>query len=205
MKKFSKILTKTDIRKRLSVRTKKKECFLNFGDKYKVEFKVIDQKGIVWPFECSKREKGKYPKPVLSKGWLAFVREWQLAVGDEVIFHEELDKAGQCFYRIQVIKTTTNQSPVPNHDAFEPTGVASSGDLEEDPSATMNSGVTTDDDPAIDDQSEGVRGQPVTGNMVGFMFGFGSEEPGVEVREPQFIDFFEREKERPSPTFIQFF
>ncbi|OMO92235.1 hypothetical protein COLO4_17754 [Corchorus olitorius] len=203
MQKFSKILTKTDVRKRLSVRTKKKECFLNFGDKFKVKFKVIDQKRKVWSFECSKREKGKYPKPVLSKGWLAFVRQWLLAVGDEVIFHEELDKAGKFFYRIQVIKTTT-QSPVQNHDADEPTAVASSGDLEKDHSATMNSGATADDDQATDDQTEGIRGQPVTDNMVGFKFVFGSEEPDVEVREPQFIDFFEREKARPSPRFIQF-
>ncbi|XWS67491.1 hypothetical protein CRYUN_Cryun04dG0011200 [Craigia yunnanensis] len=127
---FSKILTKTDIEKRLSVPTVKKKCFLNFRDQHKEEFKAIDMNGKVWLFLCSTRKTKGYPKPVLSKGWLLFVRCWKLAIGDKVILHRKQDKAGKGHYIIEVIKRATQRSSVlsplvQNHDADRTMAVAS--------------------------------------------------------------------------------
>ncbi|KAF2293858.1 hypothetical protein GH714_005132 [Hevea brasiliensis] len=35
-------------------------------------------------FRCTKRKKGEYDKPVLTKGWLDFVRRERLKVGDKI-------------------------------------------------------------------------------------------------------------------------
>ncbi|MFQ6661309.1 hypothetical protein Gotur_029512 [Gossypium turneri] len=102
---FSKILTKTDIGKRLSVPSKKKRCFLNFDGRHQVDVKVKDDNGKDWLFGCSiRRGRDNYPKPVLSKGWLQFVRCWKLAVGDTVIVNWVMEKDGKGNYRIKVIR-----------------------------------------------------------------------------------------------------
>ncbi|MBA0631157.1 hypothetical protein Godav_003176 [Gossypium davidsonii] len=130
---FMKILSRTDIKVRLSVPTKKKRCFLNFQNRHKAEFKVKDDNGKDWVFCCSIRKKKGYRKPVLSKGWLPFVRCWKLEIGDGVRVYRMMDKDGKEYYRIEVIKR--RDSPfVRNHDAEEPSAlaVASYGDVEEE-------------------------------------------------------------------------
>ncbi|KAB2036143.1 hypothetical protein ES319_D04G203500v1 [Gossypium barbadense] len=103
---FIKRLTKTDIGKRLSVPSKKKRCFLDFDGRHQVDVKVKDDNGKDWLFGCSKRRgRDNYPKPVLSKGWLQFVRCWKLAVGDIVIVNWVMEKDGKGNYRIKVIRT----------------------------------------------------------------------------------------------------
>ncbi|TYJ40830.1 hypothetical protein E1A91_A04G168600v1 [Gossypium mustelinum] len=114
---FIKRLTKTDIEKRLSVPSKKKRCFLNFHGRHKVDVKVKDDNAKDWLFGCSiRREKDAYPKPVLSKGWLQFVRCWKLAIGDIVIVNRVMEKDGKENYRIKVIRTGVLPL-VQNHDA----------------------------------------------------------------------------------------
>ncbi|WRX14593.1 B3 DNA binding domain - like 10 [Theobroma cacao] len=155
---LSKVLTKTDVEKRLSVRTVNKKCFLDFGNKHKVEFKVEDKNGDVWPFVCSTREGQDYPKPVLSKGWLRFVRRWKLAIGDRVVLHEIQGKAGTGLYRIEVIKRA-KQSPgvlspsILNHD-----GDRSMGNIGKEPTGTTHS---TDQAMAYN-QTDGLRDQTVS-------------------------------------------
>ncbi|XVF00600.1 hypothetical protein REPUB_Repub04eG0014600 [Reevesia pubescens] len=224
---FSKILTKTDIEKRLSVPTVKKQCFLNFRDQHKAEFKVVDKNGEVWTFVCSTRKKkGDYPKPVLSKGWLQFVRCWKLAIGDEVIIYRNQDKAGKAkgYYMIEVIKRATQRSWVVSpsaqkHDADRTMAVASCSNVEEEPTiishntdqasysnvegeSTMISHST--DQALTYDEIEGLHNQLVT-DRVGLKFEFVSLKHEVQViREPKFINFFElgsqdrRQKEQPS-------
>ncbi|GLT90512.1 hypothetical protein SLE2022_084400 [Rubroshorea leprosula] len=53
-----------------------------------------------WPMVISIRTHG-YKKPVISKGWIPFVRENQLEVGDVVIIFRDEDKAG-IWYRIEI-------------------------------------------------------------------------------------------------------
>ncbi|KAJ6887918.1 B3 domain-containing transcription factor NGA4-like [Populus alba x Populus x berolinensis] len=105
MAEFSKLLTKTDIQKRLSLPTK---CFKPLPSpkgSHGRDFPAIDESGFAWTFQCSTRKKG-HPKPVLSKGWLAFVRHKELKVGDRVKFFKEKDQGGPAtpFYRVEAEK-----------------------------------------------------------------------------------------------------
>ncbi|XVE99773.1 hypothetical protein REPUB_Repub03eG0229900 [Reevesia pubescens] len=125
----------------------KNKCFLNFkAGQHQVKFKAIDKNGKVWPFFCSTRKKkGDYPKPVLSKGWLQFVHYWKPATGDKVIFYLKHDKAGKAKgqYRIEVIKKATEQSwvlspPVHDHDTDRTMAEARDNNVEEEPTLTSN-------------------------------------------------------------------
>ncbi|KAI9380859.1 hypothetical protein POPTR_015G015650v4 [Populus trichocarpa] len=94
MARFSKALRKTDIKKRLSVPTGFLSSLPSFnGGGHAVDFQAVDGSGRVWAFRCSIRKKG-HPKPVISKGWLAFVASKNLKVGDKVTFLREKNEAG---------------------------------------------------------------------------------------------------------------
>ncbi|KAJ6672843.1 hypothetical protein OIU85_014116 [Salix viminalis] len=88
MAEFSKLLTKTDIQKRLSLPTKFFKPPPSFKGSHVQDLQAIDESGFVWSFQCSTRKKG-HPKPVLSKGWLAFARHKELKNGDRVKFLKE--------------------------------------------------------------------------------------------------------------------
>ncbi|KAJ6359377.1 hypothetical protein OIU76_000999 [Salix suchowensis] len=86
MAEFSKLLTNTDIQKRLSLPTKFYNSLPSFEGIHAVSFQAMDEStGLVWTFQCSVRREG-HPKPVLSKGWLEFVRSKKLQVGDTIRF-----------------------------------------------------------------------------------------------------------------------
>ncbi|GLT49793.1 hypothetical protein SLA2020_233240 [Shorea laevis] len=53
-----------------------------------------------WPMVISTR-RGRYKKPVISKGWIPFVRENELEVGDVVTMFRDEDEAG-IWYRIEI-------------------------------------------------------------------------------------------------------
>ncbi|KAL9334645.1 hypothetical protein Peur_071826 [Populus x canadensis] len=105
MAEFSKLLTKTDIHKRLSLPTKCFKPLPSLKGSHVRDFPAIDESGFGWTFQCSTRKKG-HPKPVLSKGWLAFVRHKELKAGDRVKFFKEKDQSGTAtpFYRIEAEK-----------------------------------------------------------------------------------------------------
>jgi hypothetical protein len=94
MARFSKVLRRTDIKKRLSVPTGFLSSLPPFnGGGHAVDFQAVDGSGRVWNFRCSIRRKG-HPKPVISKGWLAFVASKSLKAGDKVRFSKEKNEAG---------------------------------------------------------------------------------------------------------------
>jgi len=94
MARFSKGLRKTDIKKRLSVPTGFLSSLPSFNaGGHAVDFQAVDGSGRVWAFRCSIRKKG-HPKPVISKGWLAFVASKSLKGGDKVQFLKEKNEAG---------------------------------------------------------------------------------------------------------------
>ncbi|KAJ6748802.1 hypothetical protein OIU79_029814 [Salix purpurea] len=100
---FSKILRKTDTSKTLSLPTKFFKSLPSFNGGHAVTFQAMDESGFVWTFKCSTRKKG-HPKPVLSRGWLAFVRNKKLKVGDKIKFSVLNQTAGVPSYGVQAEK-----------------------------------------------------------------------------------------------------
>ena len=105
MAEFSKLLTKTDIQKRLSLPTKCFKSLPSLKGSHGRDFPAIDESGFGWTFQCSTRKKGN-PKPVLAKGWLTFVRHKELKAGDRVKFFKVKDQSDTAtpFYRIEAEK-----------------------------------------------------------------------------------------------------
>ncbi|KAE8726027.1 hypothetical protein F3Y22_tig00007895pilonHSYRG00062 [Hibiscus syriacus] len=99
-------LNKTDIEKRMTLPSKSLKSFPPLsGDKHMVDFHVIEECGRVWKFRIHTRKNDrKYRKPVLTKGWLEFVRSKQLCIGDRVGFYMEKKEAGSVEYRVKVEK-----------------------------------------------------------------------------------------------------
>ncbi|XP_021296038.1 B3 domain-containing transcription factor NGA4-like [Herrania umbratica] len=86
-KMFSKQLTDTDLKKRLSIPI---QCLNHFRfDKgHSTSVQVEDENGKAWQFKCRVRRNG-YPKPVFCEGWLKFVRYTSLRPGDRVEFYKD--------------------------------------------------------------------------------------------------------------------
>ncbi|KAH8487601.1 hypothetical protein H0E87_026252 [Populus deltoides] len=93
MAQVSKILKKIDTTKRLSVPTRFLRSLPPFKlGSHAVTFEATDEKGEAWAFQCSIRKRG-HPKPVLQRGWVAFVRSKKLQVGDKVRFIKHKNRA----------------------------------------------------------------------------------------------------------------
>jgi hypothetical protein len=93
MSEFEKILRETDTKKRLSVPIRFLRSLPPFKlGSHAVTFEATDEKGEAWPFQCSIRKRG-HPKPVLTKGWVAFVKSKKLQVGDKVRFIKRKNRA----------------------------------------------------------------------------------------------------------------
>ncbi|XVE69415.1 hypothetical protein DITRI_Ditri09bG0150500 [Diplodiscus trichospermus] len=88
---FSKLLTDTDVLKRLAIPTGCLEHLSSGKGENSVPFHVVDENGEKWNFVCSTRSKGYYPKPCLSRGWRHFVRSKGLRVGDRIVFHKDAE------------------------------------------------------------------------------------------------------------------
>eukprot|EP00258_Populus_trichocarpa_P036685 XP_024452704.1 uncharacterized protein LOC112326846 [Populus trichocarpa] len=86
---FSKVLRDTDVHVRFSFPT---HCLehLDFAGNNSVDLYVKDSCGELRVIRCLKRN-GVYDKPVLSMGWLKFVDDYGLRVGDMVVLHREDD------------------------------------------------------------------------------------------------------------------
>ncbi|KAJ6677322.1 AUXIN RESPONSE FACTOR 3 [Salix viminalis] len=94
MEGFSKILRKTDTKKRLSVPIRFLKSLPPFKlGRHAVEFEATDEKGETWAFQCSTRKSGPYRKPVLTTGWVAFVKSKKLQIGDKVRFVKYRNRA----------------------------------------------------------------------------------------------------------------
>ncbi|KAK8518808.1 hypothetical protein V6N13_017923 [Hibiscus sabdariffa] len=92
----SKILTATDVGVRLSFPTATMRQHFKFEGGTPLDFQVRDKYNKVWTFRLYTRNKDSHPKPVLTSGWIDFVKKMGLQVGDRVIFlvHGNLNQLG---------------------------------------------------------------------------------------------------------------
>uniref|UniRef100_A0A6N2K8C9 TF-B3 domain-containing protein n=1 Tax=Salix viminalis TaxID=40686 RepID=A0A6N2K8C9_SALVM len=84
MEVFSKELKATDVGAKLSFPTHGLE-HLDFAGSNSVDLRVKDSCGELRVIRCWKRKNGDHDKPVLSSGWLKFVADYGLGVGDKVV------------------------------------------------------------------------------------------------------------------------
>ncbi|KAB2047351.1 hypothetical protein ERO13_A13G036650v2 [Gossypium hirsutum] len=92
---FSKDLSKTDVGVRLSFPMKALKDFQFLEGENKTEFEAADGIGNRWRFGLSKRKARHskfHPKPVLSSGWLAYVKAKGLQINDRFFLYGDLDK-----------------------------------------------------------------------------------------------------------------
>ncbi|GKV32113.1 hypothetical protein SLEP1_g40742 [Rubroshorea leprosula] len=113
---FKKTLKLTDITRRLAIPTKSLEFFPDFNGGHFLCLNVLYE-GRVWPMVCSTRKQG-LKKPVLSKGWIPFLRGNHLNVGDVVALYKEEDEAG-LQYRMEVDRATRIPNPKSNEVGAE--------------------------------------------------------------------------------------
>uniref|UniRef100_A0A6N2K8B8 TF-B3 domain-containing protein n=1 Tax=Salix viminalis TaxID=40686 RepID=A0A6N2K8B8_SALVM len=90
MEVFSKELRATDVGVKLSFPTHGLE-HLDFAGSNSVDLRVKDSCGELRVIRCWKRKNGDHDKPVLSSGWLKFVADYGLGVGDKVVLLREDD------------------------------------------------------------------------------------------------------------------
>ncbi|XVF68227.1 hypothetical protein PTKIN_Ptkin10aG0188200 [Pterospermum kingtungense] len=99
---FSKLLTNTDIKKRLAIPAKIMPSLPDFDGSHAVEIQLMYGTRM-WPIVCTIRKKG-YKKPVFSGGWRDFVVCNNLSVGDRLTLYKVQDEAGSFYYKVQVQK-----------------------------------------------------------------------------------------------------
>ncbi|GKV27408.1 hypothetical protein SLEP1_g36581 [Rubroshorea leprosula] len=92
-------LKRTDRLKRFAIPTKTLQLFPQFNGHKFVPVNFW-QGPIIWSMVISTRTHG-YKKPVISKGWIPFVRKNQLEVGDVVTIFRNEDETG-IWYRIEI-------------------------------------------------------------------------------------------------------
>ncbi|XVF67667.1 hypothetical protein PTKIN_Ptkin10aG0140000 [Pterospermum kingtungense] len=113
---FAKVLTITDIKRRLSFSDHGCVHSLpRFQGCHVIVLQVEDDAGISWNFGCMIRS-GVIPKLVIVSGWIQFVRHKGLREGDIVkLYKEEEDVIAGAEYKIKVKKSHTSVSgPVNN-------------------------------------------------------------------------------------------
>ncbi|KAJ6389730.1 hypothetical protein OIU77_027948 [Salix suchowensis] len=100
MEVFSKELKATDVGVKLSFPTHGLE-HLDFAGNNSVDLRVKDSFGELRVIRCWKRKNGDHDKPVLSSGWLKFVADYGLRVGDKVVLLREDDHNLGSQFRIE--------------------------------------------------------------------------------------------------------
>ncbi|KAJ7002091.1 AP2/ERF and B3 domain-containing protein [Populus alba x Populus x berolinensis] len=83
---FKKTLSKTDVDYRMTIPMDSLPAFQIPEGEHQKEVAAVDIDGHRWSFRCCTRKKDPHPKPVLSSGWIKFVKNRGLKEGDEVIF-----------------------------------------------------------------------------------------------------------------------
>ncbi|KAK8315091.1 hypothetical protein V6Z12_D01G216300 [Gossypium hirsutum] len=106
MELFSKKLTPTDCLKRLSIPSRVLTSFPQFHGGHAVNL-LVRYEAMEWPLVCTTCKKGRYKKPVISRGWRRFVLGNGLNVGDHLTFHkEEDDNSSSLHFRVELKKAT---------------------------------------------------------------------------------------------------
>ena len=102
---FEKTLSKTDVEYRMAIPMDSLSAFRIPEEEYSKKVDVFDINRRRWSFRCSKRKNDPHPKPVLSSGWIKFVKEKGLKEGDQVIVSvSDKDAAEGLQFRIQARK-----------------------------------------------------------------------------------------------------
>ncbi|TYJ40834.1 hypothetical protein E1A91_A04G169000v1 [Gossypium mustelinum] len=100
---FSKLLTETDIKKRLAIPVKILPSLPGFNGSHAVRIQLMYGTRI-WPIVCTVRKQG-YKKPVFSGGlWRNFVICNSFNVGDRITMFKVQYEDGSCLYRVEVEK-----------------------------------------------------------------------------------------------------
>ena len=99
MEVFNKELKDTDIQVRFSFPSRSLQ-YLDFAGEFFVDLKVKDSSGKLRVIRCRKRN-GDYDKPVLSIGWLQFVADYGLRVGDRAVLLREDDHRLGSQFRVE--------------------------------------------------------------------------------------------------------
>ncbi|KAG8646137.1 hypothetical protein MANES_10G126325v8, partial [Manihot esculenta] len=97
---FSKILTSSDILRRLSIPENSVKAF---PSAQKIILHVKDDSGNVWSFRCRIPAIG-FSKPVVFGNWFKFVRSKDLKPRDTIVFYKEMDECSGAQYKIEVKK-----------------------------------------------------------------------------------------------------
>ncbi|KAI9186638.1 hypothetical protein LWI28_019336 [Acer negundo] len=105
---FTRMLTRFDIERRLTIPRYYDGAFPAVQESQAVDLKVKDEMGHVWTFGCS-HESAISPRLVFGSGWLHFARSKHLHVGDNIIFHRVIDQDSTAApYKIEVSKNHNN-------------------------------------------------------------------------------------------------
>ncbi|MBA0628329.1 hypothetical protein Godav_023083 [Gossypium davidsonii] len=97
---FTKVLTNTDVEKRLAVPNNSLKHFELENGNCSKSFEVKDENGSTWTFRCYVRNDGAYKKPVLSSGWRQFVLNKGVHQGDLITLYKDVE--AEASYKIEV-------------------------------------------------------------------------------------------------------
>ncbi|OAY39819.1 hypothetical protein MANES_10G124600v8 [Manihot esculenta] len=100
---FSKVLTSSDILRRLSMPENTLKAFPPAQKGHEIILPVKDDAGILWSFRCRIPAIG-FSKPVVFGNWFKFVRSKDLKPGDTIVLYKEMDKSSGAQYKIEVKK-----------------------------------------------------------------------------------------------------
>ncbi|OMO74223.1 hypothetical protein CCACVL1_16901 [Corchorus capsularis] len=104
---FTKVLTETDVNRKLSF---PENCVIPALQAFKAEVLLVkDDTGTLWRFVCAIRY-GVSPKPVIISGWIQFVQNKGLQEGDTVYFYREDDVISGAHYKIEVRRKWNNDT-----------------------------------------------------------------------------------------------
>lgn len=102
---FTKILKKTDINTRLAVPTQCLKDLPSLSGSHYTYLRVNDESSKkAWMFRLSRRKKGHHAKPVLTKGWIEFVKRKELEIGDKITLINEDGRSAGASYTVQAMK-----------------------------------------------------------------------------------------------------
>ncbi|KAK5841976.1 hypothetical protein PVK06_004302 [Gossypium arboreum] len=125
MELFSKKLTPTDCLKRFSIPSRVFTSFPQFHGGHAVKL-LVRYEAMEWPLVCTTRKKGRYKKPVISRGWRRFVLGNGLNVGDHLTFHkEEDDNSSSLHFRVELkkaINPSTTTTPCKSKSKYSKEG-----------------------------------------------------------------------------------
>lgn len=108
---FAKVLTITDIKRRLSFSYGCIPALPRFEGCHVIMLQVEDDAGILWNFGCM-LQSGVNPKLVIVSGWIPFVRDRGLCNGDIVSLYKEEVIIEGAQYKIKVKKKIDSLSCV---------------------------------------------------------------------------------------------